>query len=86
MLVEVNPLLITPDGEVVHDPHHHVAAEAGELLVWGFTAGLLDKLLELGGWAQPWDTGRRRALDPAMVTLAARGATFPAGLPGSPNV
>ena len=61
------------------------AFEAGELLVWGFTAGLLDKLLELGGWARPWDTDRRRSLDPAMVTLAARGATFPAGPPGSPN-
>jgi hypothetical protein len=24
------------------------------MLVWGFTAGLLDKLLELSGWAQPW--------------------------------
>ena len=57
------------------------AFEAGELLVWGFTAGLLDKLLELGGWALPWDTSRRRTLDPAMVTLAARGATFPAGPP-----
>lgn len=36
--------------------------EAGGLFVWGFTAGLLDRLLEFGGWAQPWDTGRRREL------------------------
>lgn len=25
------------------------------MVVWGFTAGLLSMLLELGGWAQPWD-------------------------------
>jgi 8-oxo-dGTP pyrophosphatase MutT (NUDIX family) len=25
------------------------------LLVWGFTAGVLDALLELGGWSRPWD-------------------------------
>ena len=26
------------------------------MLVWGFTAGVLDRLLDLGGWAQPWDS------------------------------
>jgi 8-oxo-dGTP pyrophosphatase MutT (NUDIX family) len=28
------------------------------LLVWGFTAGILSTLLDLGGWAQPWDESR----------------------------
>lgn len=28
------------------------------LLVWGFTAGLLDRLLAIGGWERPWDRGR----------------------------
>jgi 8-oxo-dGTP pyrophosphatase MutT (NUDIX family) len=32
------------------------------LLVWGFTAGLVDTLLRLGGWEQPWDRGRIREL------------------------
>jgi 8-oxo-dGTP pyrophosphatase MutT (NUDIX family) len=27
------------------------------LLVWGFTAGLLDRLLRLGGWERPWTPG-----------------------------
>ncbi len=27
------------------------------LLVWGFTAGLVDKLLKLGGWERPWGPG-----------------------------
>lgn len=32
------------------------------LLVWGFTAALLDRLLELGGWSKPWDSARHIAL------------------------
>jgi ADP-ribose pyrophosphatase YjhB (NUDIX family) len=28
------------------------------LFIWGFTAGLLDRLLELGGFARPWDRDR----------------------------
>jgi 8-oxo-dGTP pyrophosphatase MutT (NUDIX family) len=31
------------------------AFEVDDLLVWGFTAGLLSRLLELGGWARPWN-------------------------------
>jgi 8-oxo-dGTP pyrophosphatase MutT (NUDIX family) len=27
------------------------------LLVWGFTAGLVDKLIALGGWERPWGPG-----------------------------
>lgn len=57
------------------------AFEVSNLLVWGFTAGLLDKLLELAGWALPWDRERQRELDPSVAALAARGATFPAGRP-----
>lgn len=29
-----------------------------QLLVWGFTGGLLDWLLHVAGWEQPWDAGR----------------------------
>lgn len=32
------------------------------LFVWGFTAGLLDRLMHYGGWEQPWDRAVRRAL------------------------
>ena len=32
------------------------------LFVWGFTAGLLDRLLRLGGWARPWDESRVESL------------------------
>ena len=35
---------------------------ADGLFVWGFTGGLLDFLLKLGGWERPWDQSRTRAL------------------------
>jgi 8-oxo-dGTP pyrophosphatase MutT (NUDIX family) len=41
------------------------------LLVWGFTAGILNTLLDLGGWTVPWDTGRVVDL-PAVVTPPVR--------------
>jgi 8-oxo-dGTP pyrophosphatase MutT (NUDIX family) len=28
------------------------------MLVWGFTAGVLNTLLDLGGWTRPWDETR----------------------------
>jgi 8-oxo-dGTP pyrophosphatase MutT (NUDIX family) len=48
------------------------AFEVRDLLVWGFTAGLTDRLLELGGWAVPWDASRLRDLDPEAIALARR--------------
>lgn len=35
---------------------------ASGLFVWGFTAGLLDRMLEFGGFAQPWDETVTRPL------------------------
>ena len=40
--------------------------EVAGLLVWGFTAGLLDRLLRLAGWERPWDATRMQDL-PADV-------------------
>jgi 8-oxo-dGTP pyrophosphatase MutT (NUDIX family) len=40
------------------------------LLVWGFTAGLLDRLLRLGGWERPWDEDRIEPLPPEMTGAA----------------
>ena len=34
------------------------AFEVAGLVVWGFTAGLVDTLLELGGWTVAWDRNR----------------------------
>ena len=30
--------------------------------VWGFTAALVDRLLDLGGWSRPWDDAKIRPL------------------------
>lgn len=48
------------------------AFNVGDLLVWGFTAALLDRLLHLGGWELPWDAGRVEPLDEQTVALALR--------------
>jgi 8-oxo-dGTP pyrophosphatase MutT (NUDIX family) len=50
----------------VRHPSGHVGAafDAGELLVWGFTAGLLDRLLDVAGWSQPWNVADVRDLPP----------------------
>jgi len=32
------------------------AFQAAEMLIWGFTAFVIDRLLAMGGWERPWDT------------------------------
>ncbi len=41
------------------------AFRARDLLVWGFTAGVLAMLLEMGGWARPWPADRVEQLPEA---------------------
>ena len=38
------------------------AFEVDDLFVWGFTAGLLSRLLEIGGWSVPWNAADVRDL------------------------
>jgi len=40
------------------------AFRAAGLIIWGFTALVLDRLLALGGWEQPWDSSRVTMLGP----------------------
>ncbi len=79
--VEVAAVVRVPVAELA-DPANRVvvrhpsgwvgpAFEVRDLLVWGFTAGLVDRLLALGGWERPWDRDRRREL-PAEVGQPAR--------------
>jgi 8-oxo-dGTP pyrophosphatase MutT (NUDIX family) len=42
------------------------------LLIWGFTAGLVDRLLALGGFEQPWDRNDVRELPVEAQQLAMR--------------
>ena len=42
------------------------------LVVWGFTAALLDRLFDLAGWARPWDATRVVDLPEVMVAESLR--------------
>ncbi len=43
------------------------AFRVGSLLVWGFTAGILDRLLVLSGFERPWDASRVEDLPPSAL-------------------
>ncbi|MCF2529209.1 NUDIX hydrolase [Yinghuangia soli] len=43
-----------------------------DMVVWGFTAGLLDRTLALAGWERPWDQDRQVELTEAEWRLAGR--------------
>jgi 8-oxo-dGTP pyrophosphatase MutT (NUDIX family) len=40
-----------------------------EMLVWGFTGQVIAAMLDVAGWAQPWDTGDLRELDDALTLV-----------------
>ena len=42
--------------------HYGAAFDLPDLLVWGFTGALVDLVLRLGGWEQPWDPERHLEL------------------------
>lgn len=42
------------------------------MLVWGFTAAVVDRLIALGGWERPWDTTHVEDLPPDVLDAAAR--------------
>jgi 8-oxo-dGTP pyrophosphatase MutT (NUDIX family) len=44
-----------------------------EMLVWGFTGQVISAILDVAGWARPWDTGDVRELDEAMALVGDEG-------------
>ncbi|OBJ56867.1 CoA pyrophosphatase [Mycobacterium sp. 1423905.2] len=44
-----------------------------QMLVWGFTGQVISAVLDVAGWAQPWDTTDIRELDEAMVLVGGQG-------------
>jgi 8-oxo-dGTP pyrophosphatase MutT (NUDIX family) len=49
---------------VVHPSGHHGPAFlVASALVWGFTAGVIDRILHFAGWEQPWDRAKEVPLD-----------------------
>jgi 8-oxo-dGTP pyrophosphatase MutT (NUDIX family) len=59
---------------MVHHPSGFTgpAFRVAGLLVWGFTAGLLDRVLYLAGWERPWDRGHVEPLPPDVLRLSRR--------------
>ncbi|MER7459648.1 CoA pyrophosphatase [Micromonospora sp. NPDC126480] len=45
------------------------------MLVWGFTAGVLSALLDMGGWTRPWHRGRVVDLPPVGASPAPSAGT-----------
>jgi 8-oxo-dGTP pyrophosphatase MutT (NUDIX family) len=58
----------------VRHPSGYVGAafRHGDLLVWGFTAGLLDRLLRVAGWEQPWGDAPPVELPPRLASMTGR--------------
>lgn len=73
LLDPVNRLMISVPGRPAHP-----AFEFGDLLIWGFTAGILDRLLYLSGQERPWDRSRvapvPAAVSPQLATPDENGA------------
>jgi 8-oxo-dGTP pyrophosphatase MutT (NUDIX family) len=67
------------------DPAHRImirypSGEAGPaflaagMLIWGFTAFVIDRLLAMGGWERPWDTARVTDLPAGMALTGIDGS------------
>ncbi|MEU1809272.1 NUDIX hydrolase [Micromonospora aurantiaca (nom. illeg.)] len=70
--------LVDPDNRMrVRHPSGWIgpAFSARGMLVWGFTAGVIDRLLELGGWSRPWPHSRVVDLPPVGATPAPSAGT-----------
>jgi 8-oxo-dGTP pyrophosphatase MutT (NUDIX family) len=44
-----------------------------QMLVWGFTGQVISAVLDVAGWAKPWDTNDVRELDDVMVLVGRQG-------------
>jgi 8-oxo-dGTP pyrophosphatase MutT (NUDIX family) len=50
--------------------HAGPAFQVGDMLVWGFTAMVVDRLLAIGGWEVPWDAATLHDLPPEVLQAA----------------
>jgi 8-oxo-dGTP pyrophosphatase MutT (NUDIX family) len=73
--------LVDPENRIrVRHPSGWVgpAFQVRGLLVWGFTAGVISALLDMGGWSRSWQPGR-------IVELPDASAPVPAARGGAPD-
>ncbi|HEY5820447.1 MAG TPA: CoA pyrophosphatase [Propionibacteriaceae bacterium] len=71
--VPVVPVSVLTDPELrfrVHHPSGYTgpAFAVDDHLIWGLTAHLLDGVLDLAGWQQPWDRTRQREIPARYLT------------------
>ena len=81
---EVSAVAVVPVAELVDPANrftvHHPSGYRGPgfaaagLFVWGFTAGVLDAVLRMGGWTRPWDASATRPAPGADLRPAAGSA------------
>lgn len=78
---EVHAVCRVPVAELL-DPEHRVSVrhpsgwvgpafligEAKDLVLWGFTAGIISRLFDFLGWTRPWDPAVLRDLPEHMLT------------------
>ena len=74
---EVARVAVVPVAELTEPEHRFVVRHpsghtgpgfvAGGLFVWGFTAGVLDAVLRVGGWERDWDRSRYRRLPDSQI-------------------
>jgi 8-oxo-dGTP pyrophosphatase MutT (NUDIX family) len=73
--------LVDPENRIrVRHPSGWIgpAFQVRGMLVWGFTAGVISTLLDMGGWALPWRPGR-------VLQMPATSAPVPATRSGAPD-
>jgi 8-oxo-dGTP pyrophosphatase MutT (NUDIX family) len=73
-IVALSDLLDPVNRALVRHPSGHLgpAFLLGDLVVWGFTAGLLSRLFRVTGWEVPWDDSVVVDLPERLVTSSLR--------------
>jgi 8-oxo-dGTP pyrophosphatase MutT (NUDIX family) len=95
---EVHAVYRIPIEELLDPAHrvsvHHPSGWVGpgfligrrhDVVLWGFTAGIISRLLDFLGWTRPWDERRVRDLPSYMLQGYQRPAAPPAVTPSTPE-
>jgi 8-oxo-dGTP pyrophosphatase MutT (NUDIX family) len=91
---EVHAVYRVPLDELLDPAHrisvHHPSGWVGpgfligpqhDVMLWGFTAGIISRLLDFLGWTRPWDEARVRDLPSYMLQGEVRPVAPPAATP-----
>ena len=84
---EVHAVLRVPIEELL-DPAHRITVthpsgysspgfligDDKDLILWGFTAGIISRLFDFVGWTRPWDSGVTRDVPGHMLTRPSSGS------------